>query len=186
MKKRSRTDTVRMIWLWTSGQSAINERREARMLHLPLMYEWSQLLSKQYVWRDIWGELAMCLTMCLCYSSASEDLGCRRGDFSRKHYGSVELVSPSHSALITATHFSVFQLLFPSFSSSLVLLFVVSHFLTSLRPMFVLMDGLQRGAEGCESWHAACGPTMDAAGLDYNRCTTCSDGRLRLWSSLQS
>lgn len=27
-------------------------------------------------------------------SSASEDLGCRRGDFSRKHYGSVELVSP--------------------------------------------------------------------------------------------
>lgn len=32
-------------------------------------------------------------TMRLCCSSASEDLGCRRGDFSRKHYGSVELVS---------------------------------------------------------------------------------------------
>uniref|UniRef100_A0A674EKX6 GTPase-activating Rap/Ran-GAP domain-like protein 3 n=1 Tax=Salmo trutta TaxID=8032 RepID=A0A674EKX6_SALTR len=30
-------------------------------------------------------------TMRLCCSSASEDLGCRRGDFSRKHYGSVEL-----------------------------------------------------------------------------------------------
>uniref|UniRef100_A0A674EM68 GTPase-activating Rap/Ran-GAP domain-like protein 3 n=1 Tax=Salmo trutta TaxID=8032 RepID=A0A674EM68_SALTR len=29
--------------------------------------------------------------MRLCCSSASEDLGCRRGDFSRKHYGSVEL-----------------------------------------------------------------------------------------------
>lgn len=42
----------------------------------------------------------MCLTMCLCYSSASEDLGCRRGDFSRKHYGSVELVSPTHDPLI--------------------------------------------------------------------------------------
>lgn len=26
-------------------------------------------------------------------SSVSEDLGCRRGEFSRKHYGSVELVS---------------------------------------------------------------------------------------------
>lgn len=39
------------------------------------------------------------LTVPLCYSSASEDLGCRRGDFSRKHYGSVELVSPTHSAL---------------------------------------------------------------------------------------
>ncbi|MED6261066.1 GTPase-activating Rap/Ran-GAP domain-like protein 3 [Ataeniobius toweri] len=25
--------------------------------------------------------------------SASEDLGCRRGDFSRKHYGSVELLA---------------------------------------------------------------------------------------------
>lgn len=42
----------------------------------------------------------MCLTMRLCCSSASEDLGCRRGDFSRKHYGSVELVSPTHNALI--------------------------------------------------------------------------------------
>ncbi|MED6289563.1 hypothetical protein CHARACLAT_004154 [Characodon lateralis] len=30
--------------------------------------------------------------------SASEDLGCRRGDFSRKHYGSVELVSPTLNA----------------------------------------------------------------------------------------
>lgn len=28
-----------------------------------------------------------------CSSSVSEDLGCGRGDFSRKHYGSVELVS---------------------------------------------------------------------------------------------
>lgn len=33
-------------------------------------------------------------------SSASEDLGCRRGDFSRKHYGSVELVSPRPFAAV--------------------------------------------------------------------------------------
>lgn len=42
----------------------------------------------------------MFLTMYLFCSSASEDLGCRRGDFSRKHYGSVELVSSIHTALI--------------------------------------------------------------------------------------
>lgn len=46
------------------------------------------------------GPQAMLLTMYLFCSSASEDLGCRRGDFSRKHYGSVELVSPIHTALI--------------------------------------------------------------------------------------
>lgn len=36
----------------------------------------------------------MCTLMKRFYSSSvSEDLGCRRGEFSRKHYGSVELVS---------------------------------------------------------------------------------------------
>lgn len=50
---------------------------------------------------------AMCVTMCLFYSSASEDLGCRRGDFSRKHYGSVELVSPTHTARLCLLLFFV-------------------------------------------------------------------------------
>lgn len=36
----------------------------------------------------------LCTLMKRFYSSSvSEDLGCRRGEFSRKHYGSVELVS---------------------------------------------------------------------------------------------
>lgn len=36
----------------------------------------------------------LCTLMKHFYSSSvSEDLGCRRGEFSRKHYGSVELVS---------------------------------------------------------------------------------------------
>jgi len=36
----------------------------------------------------------LCILMkCFYFSSVSEDLGCRRGEFSRKHYGSVELVS---------------------------------------------------------------------------------------------
>lgn len=36
----------------------------------------------------------LCALMKHFYSSSvSEDLGCRRGEFSRKHYGSVELVS---------------------------------------------------------------------------------------------
>lgn len=70
------------------------------MLQLPLVYE------------TTWPFLCVCALCCvvmrrtgrvfltmslLCYSSASEDLGCRRGDFSRKHYGSVELVSPTHN-----------------------------------------------------------------------------------------
>lgn len=37
--------------------------------------------------------LCIILMKHFCSSSVSEDLGCRRGDFSRKHYGSVELVS---------------------------------------------------------------------------------------------
>uniref|UniRef100_A0A7N6FGJ4 GTPase-activating Rap/Ran-GAP domain-like protein 3 n=1 Tax=Anabas testudineus TaxID=64144 RepID=A0A7N6FGJ4_ANATE len=54
-------------------------------------------------------EQATCLTMCLCYSSASEDLGCRRGDFSRKHYGSVELLisSDADGAIQRAGRFRV-------------------------------------------------------------------------------
>uniref|UniRef100_A0A8D0A3S4 GTPase-activating Rap/Ran-GAP domain-like protein 3 n=1 Tax=Sander lucioperca TaxID=283035 RepID=A0A8D0A3S4_SANLU len=52
---------------------------------------------------------AMCLTMRLCCSSASEDLGCRRGDFSRKHYGSVELLisSDADGAIQRAGRFRV-------------------------------------------------------------------------------
>uniref|UniRef100_A0A673BBY2 GTPase-activating Rap/Ran-GAP domain-like protein 3 n=1 Tax=Sphaeramia orbicularis TaxID=375764 RepID=A0A673BBY2_9TELE len=52
---------------------------------------------------------AMCLTMHFCYSSASEDLGCRRGDFSRKHYGSVELLisSDADGAIQRAGRFRV-------------------------------------------------------------------------------
>uniref|UniRef100_A0A3B4TYM8 GTPase-activating Rap/Ran-GAP domain-like protein 3 n=1 Tax=Seriola dumerili TaxID=41447 RepID=A0A3B4TYM8_SERDU len=47
--------------------------------------------------------------MRLCYSSASEDLGCRRGDFSRKHYGSVELLisSDADGAIQRAGRFRV-------------------------------------------------------------------------------
>lgn len=42
-------------------------------------------------------------------SSASEDLGCRRGDFSRKHYGSVELLisSDADGAIQRAGRFRV-------------------------------------------------------------------------------
>uniref|UniRef100_A0A3B1J4L5 GTPase-activating Rap/Ran-GAP domain-like protein 3 n=1 Tax=Astyanax mexicanus TaxID=7994 RepID=A0A3B1J4L5_ASTMX len=45
----------------------------------------------------------------LCFSSASEDLGCRRGDFSRKHYGSVELLisSDADGAIQRAGRFRV-------------------------------------------------------------------------------
>lgn len=43
------------------------------------------------------GRFSDRVLLLLFCSSASEDLGCRRGDFSRKHYGSVELVSPIHS-----------------------------------------------------------------------------------------
>uniref|UniRef100_A0A671W6N4 GTPase-activating Rap/Ran-GAP domain-like protein 3 n=1 Tax=Sparus aurata TaxID=8175 RepID=A0A671W6N4_SPAAU len=52
---------------------------------------------------------AVCLTMRLCCSSASEDLGCRRGDFSRKHYGSVELLisSDADGAIQRAGRFRV-------------------------------------------------------------------------------
>lgn len=75
---------------------------------------------------------AMCLTMRLCCSSASEDLGCRRGDFSRKHYGSVELVSPIHNAfscLLLSLCLSVTpHPLCPS-STSLILLMVFPPFL---------------------------------------------------------
>uniref|UniRef100_A0A6Q2WW46 GTPase-activating Rap/Ran-GAP domain-like protein 3 n=1 Tax=Esox lucius TaxID=8010 RepID=A0A6Q2WW46_ESOLU len=48
-------------------------------------------------------------TVRLCYSSASEDLGCRRGDFSRKHYGSVELLisSDADGAIQRAGRFRV-------------------------------------------------------------------------------
>uniref|UniRef100_H2LFX5 GTPase-activating Rap/Ran-GAP domain-like protein 3 n=1 Tax=Oryzias latipes TaxID=8090 RepID=H2LFX5_ORYLA len=49
------------------------------------------------------------VTMCFRYSSASEDLGCRRGDFSRKHYGSVELLisSDADGAIQRAGRFRV-------------------------------------------------------------------------------
>uniref|UniRef100_A0A7N8X0I1 GTPase-activating Rap/Ran-GAP domain-like protein 3 n=1 Tax=Mastacembelus armatus TaxID=205130 RepID=A0A7N8X0I1_9TELE len=45
----------------------------------------------------------------LSLSSASEDLGCRRGDFSRKHYGSVELLisSDADGAIQRAGRFRV-------------------------------------------------------------------------------
>ncbi|XP_019396620.1 PREDICTED: GTPase-activating Rap/Ran-GAP domain-like protein 3 isoform X4 [Crocodylus porosus] len=44
-----------------------------------------------------------------CYSSVSEDLGCRRGEFSRKHYGSVELLisSDADGAIQRAGRFRV-------------------------------------------------------------------------------
>uniref|UniRef100_A0A3B3QBF9 GTPase-activating Rap/Ran-GAP domain-like protein 3 n=1 Tax=Paramormyrops kingsleyae TaxID=1676925 RepID=A0A3B3QBF9_9TELE len=47
--------------------------------------------------------------LCLCCSSASEDLGCRRGEFSRKHYGSVELLitSDADGAIQRAGRFRV-------------------------------------------------------------------------------
>uniref|UniRef100_A0A8C7XVQ2 GTPase-activating Rap/Ran-GAP domain-like protein 3 n=1 Tax=Oryzias sinensis TaxID=183150 RepID=A0A8C7XVQ2_9TELE len=49
------------------------------------------------------------VTMFFRYSSASEDLGCRRGDFSRKHYGSVELLisSDADGAIQRAGRFRV-------------------------------------------------------------------------------
>ncbi|XP_053551903.1 GTPase-activating Rap/Ran-GAP domain-like protein 3, partial [Bombina bombina] len=45
----------------------------------------------------------------LCSSSVSEDLGCRRGEFSRKHYGSVELLisSDADGAIQRAGRFRV-------------------------------------------------------------------------------
>nr|XP_031533426.1 GTPase-activating Rap/Ran-GAP domain-like protein 3 isoform X2 [Vicugna pacos] len=47
--------------------------------------------------------------MHFCSSSVSEDLGCRRGDFSRKHYGSVELLisSDADGAIQRAGRFRV-------------------------------------------------------------------------------
>uniref|UniRef100_A0A674D0D2 GTPase-activating Rap/Ran-GAP domain-like protein 3 n=1 Tax=Salmo trutta TaxID=8032 RepID=A0A674D0D2_SALTR len=53
--------------------------------------------------------LSRLTTMRLCCSSASEDLGCRRGDFSRKHYGSVELLisSDADGAIQRAGRFRV-------------------------------------------------------------------------------
>uniref|UniRef100_A0A8C4NWI1 GTPase-activating Rap/Ran-GAP domain-like protein 3 n=1 Tax=Dicentrarchus labrax TaxID=13489 RepID=A0A8C4NWI1_DICLA len=47
--------------------------------------------------------------MYVCVVSASEDLGCRRGDFSRKHYGSVELLisSDADGAIQRAGRFRV-------------------------------------------------------------------------------
>lgn len=75
------------------------EPREKHVLQL-LVYEWCHSICTVCVCGVMEDKQAMCLTVCLCYSSASEDLGCRRGDFSRKHYGSVELVSPTHDLLI--------------------------------------------------------------------------------------
>lgn len=127
---------------------------------------------------------AVCLTMRLCCSSASEDLGCRRGDFSRKHYGSVELVSPIHSALV-------------SLCDCLLILFLLHllidsspHDLPSLSaspcyylPLFsVGMDGQQRGTD--ESWRTGCGPAMRFASVDHSGFSTHSDvGLCRLLTS---
>ncbi|KAL1275063.1 hypothetical protein QQF64_027877 [Cirrhinus molitorella] len=51
----------------------------------------------------------ICLKYQNAYSSASEDLGCRRGEFSRKHYGSVELLisSDADGAIQRAGRFRV-------------------------------------------------------------------------------
>uniref|UniRef100_A0A803Y9D2 GTPase activating Rap/RanGAP domain like 3 n=1 Tax=Meleagris gallopavo TaxID=9103 RepID=A0A803Y9D2_MELGA len=52
----------------------------------------------------------MCILMKhFCSSSVSEDLGCRRGEFSRKHYGSVELLisSDADGAIQRAGRFRV-------------------------------------------------------------------------------
>lgn len=79
-----------------SGISAIKNKTGAKqMLRLPLLYE--PCIAAVYprlccVMDD--RQAAFSDHVVLFCSSASEDLGCRRGDFSRKHYGSVELVSP--------------------------------------------------------------------------------------------
>uniref|UniRef100_A0A673UPJ7 GTPase-activating Rap/Ran-GAP domain-like protein 3 n=1 Tax=Suricata suricatta TaxID=37032 RepID=A0A673UPJ7_SURSU len=53
--------------------------------------------------------LCIILMKHFCSSSVSEDLGCRRGDFSRKHYGSVELLisSDADGAIQRAGRFRV-------------------------------------------------------------------------------
>lgn len=98
----------------------------------------------------------MCLTMHLCCSSASEDLGCRRGDFSRKHYGSVELVSPIHTALVClllSLCLSVSPHPLSLHAPLLILLFMIPPPFLSLShcyclPLFsVGMDGQQRGTD---------------------------------------
>lgn len=83
-------------------------------------------------WDFLQDTEARCLTVSLSYSSASEDLGCRRGDFSRKHYGSVELVSPTHSALVCSHLFLSQQLLCPP-------LVLSSLVLSGLLPGFVVV-----------------------------------------------
>lgn len=83
-------------------------------------------------WDFLQDKEARCLTVSLSYSSASEDLGCRRGDFSRKHYGSVELVSPTHSALVCSHLFLSQQLLCPP-------LVLSSLVLSGLLPRFVVV-----------------------------------------------
>uniref|UniRef100_A0A2K6P702 GTPase-activating Rap/Ran-GAP domain-like protein 3 n=1 Tax=Rhinopithecus roxellana TaxID=61622 RepID=A0A2K6P702_RHIRO len=59
--------------------------------------------------RFVARSLCIILMKHFCSSSVSEDLGCRRGDFSRKHYGSVELLisSDADGAIQRAGRFRV-------------------------------------------------------------------------------
>ncbi|XP_068938802.1 GTPase-activating Rap/Ran-GAP domain-like protein 3 isoform X1 [Petaurus breviceps papuanus] len=59
--------------------------------------------------RFVARELCIILMKHFCSSSVSEDLGCRRGEFSRKHYGSVELLisSDADGAIQRAGRFRV-------------------------------------------------------------------------------
>ena len=123
---------------------------------------------------------AVCLTMRLCCSSASEDLGCRRGDFSRKHYGSVELVSPVHSALVSLCDCPLIP--FPLH----LLIDSSPHDLPSLSlhlpgitfPSFLLAWMDNRGGTD-ESWRTGCGPAMRFASVDHSGFSTHGDAGLR-------
>nr|XP_038962122.1 GTPase-activating Rap/Ran-GAP domain-like protein 3 isoform X7 [Rattus norvegicus] len=66
-------------------------------------------LESQVNLRCVARSLCVILMKHFCSSSVSEDLGCRRGDFSRKHYGSVELLisSDADGAIQRAGRFRV-------------------------------------------------------------------------------
>ena len=73
--------------LWPGGSPAVRSwgRPAPRQPLLQMVVRF----CRRFVTRS----LCIILMKHFCSSSVSEDLGCRRGDFSRKHYGSVELVS---------------------------------------------------------------------------------------------
>lgn len=125
------------------------------MLPVPLLYD--RCLSARVCMCCVMEDTrAVRLTMPLCCSSASEDLGCRRGDFSRKHYGSVELVSLILCALFVWSSLSS--------PPSLTLCF---------SPLCWHGRTTEKGWGGIdESWRTGCGPAMCFASAEHSGRST--------------